>query len=227
MKLFAFDFQGTLVQNNSHAVLESTNLSLERHGRKERATLEFCIEKEGEPWGNYFRELCKDASDDDIKSMVDYALSSDDRVIPKYVRPTSHAISTLKEIKRRKDSVLVISGTNREAFEKYMKYIPMKHLIDEFIGIVNREEVKGNYDVAEWKGRELRKFMSKNDFEEGIFTGDKPDDIKAGIIAGTKNFFFNQDGIKYPFADYCITDFRFILPIIYDRLKPKTGYFNI
>lgn len=154
--LFVFDFHGTLVKNNILAVKESTNLSLEKHKRKERATLEFCIKNEGKPWSDYFKELCPDASEENVKSMVEYALQFDDHLIPKYVRPMKNSIQLLKWIKKKGNTVIIISSTNKKAFKKYLKHIKIKHLVDEFIGITEEEETKGGYDIAEGKAKELK-----------------------------------------------------------------------
>jgi phosphoglycolate phosphatase-like HAD superfamily hydrolase len=211
--LFVFDFHGTLVEGNDEAVLESTNLSLEKHNRKERATLEFCVKNEGKPWSDYFKELCPDANEDEIKSMVRVALSFDDYVIPKYVKPIENSINTLEKIKRNGDTIIVVSSTNKKAFKEYLKHIKIRPLIDEFIGITGEKETKGGYGIAEWKGKKIKEFIGNNNFNEKYVIGNNIDDIKGGKIAGAVTLFFSKGGKKCPIADYSIKDLKEILSL--------------
>lgn len=212
--LFVFDFHGTLVEGNNEATLESTNLSLERHKKKERATLDFCMKNEGKPWSDYFRELCPDATEEEIKSMLEVALSFDDYVIPKHVRLVKNAINVLEEIKKNGDVIIIVSSTNKEAFKEYMKHIKIDHLIDEFIGITKEEETKGRYSIAEWKGKKIKEFIERGSFDRKFLIGNSMEDIRAGNIAGTNNFFFNLEGEKCSLTQHSIKDLKEILSLI-------------
>ena len=57
MKLFVWDFHGTLEKGNELAVLEISNLILKKHDYKERFLESQCRELYGEKWFEYFEYL--------------------------------------------------------------------------------------------------------------------------------------------------------------------------
>ncbi len=59
MKLFVWDFHGTLEKGNEYAVLEMSNIILEKHGHKERFTELQCRELYGKKWYEFFEFMKK------------------------------------------------------------------------------------------------------------------------------------------------------------------------
>jgi len=206
--LFIFDLHGTLAKDNEHAVLESSNASLAKHGRKERFTIKDMLRLQGKPWADYFRELCPDAGEEKIASMVTYAETFDDYVIPKYVKPMDYAVETLKEIKNRGGTILVISNTTTEALSVYFKWLGMTHLIDDKIGITDGEKNIAKFDVAENKGKKMQDYIKNRKFNKIFMIGDTEDDIKAGKIIGAETFYYNSQNQTCDLADYTINNLR-------------------
>jgi len=211
MDLYVFDFHGTLAKGNEHAVVESTNLSLEKHGRKERLTVEDALRWQGRPWANYFRELCPDVDEKEMADMVSYAKTFDDYVIPKHTLPMKHALEVLEQIKRNRDKILVISSTTPDVLDLYLECVGMSGLIDDRLGITEYEEKCGELNVGELKAKKLREYIKDKNFNRIRLVGDTGDDIKAGKLIGAITFYYNPDSKTHDAADYSILDLRQLL----------------
>jgi phosphoglycolate phosphatase-like HAD superfamily hydrolase len=124
-----------------------------------------------------------------------------------------YAIDVLKEIKNRGDEILIISTSNTQALDKFLKWIGIECLIDDRIGISREEEQNGRLNIAETKYRKLKEYAKNRNFDRVVVVGDTEDDIKAGRRAGTITFYFNQNGTKSDLASYSISDLRKILEV--------------
>jgi phosphoglycolate phosphatase-like HAD superfamily hydrolase len=213
-RLFVFDLHGTLLQGNEHAVLESSNLSLKKHGKKERFSYEDVKRLQGKPWADFFRELYPSAPEEEIASLIECAKSHAETLIPKYVKPTKHAKEVLEEIKKKGDTILILSSTTPEALAKYLECIGIAHLVDDRIGITEKEEKLGGLNVAELKAKKLCWYLKDKNFDKIILVGDTPDDVKAGKVVGAITFYYNQTGDNYSLADYSISDLKEMLKLI-------------
>jgi len=211
--LYVFDFHGTLSKGNENAVVESTNLSLEKHRRRERLTVEDAKRLQGRPWADYFRELCPDASDEQIASMVEYARTFDSYVIPKYVKPMDNVSEVLTEIKGRGHAAIVISNTTPEVLDIYLKCVGIESLVDDKLGIARQDEKSGKLDVTYYKAKKLREYLKNKKFGRIVLVGDTEDDINAGKLIGAITLYFNPNGKKYDTADQSISDLRQLLTI--------------
>jgi len=213
VSLYVFDFHGTLAKGNECAVVESTNLSLEEHGRKERLTLEDTYRWQGKPWADYFIGLCPGVSEKEIASMVSCAKRLGYKIFPKHTSPMEHVVEVLQEIKRRGDISIVISNTTPDALDKYLQHIGIINLVNDRIGITNEVEKTGRLDVAKDKGRKLAEYIKDKNFDGVTVIGDTEDDVRAGKMVNATTFYFNQDGKKIDLADYSISDLRKVLEV--------------
>jgi phosphoserine phosphatase len=201
------------VKNNEYAVLEQSNLSLKKHGIEKEFTMDNIRMLYGKAWADYFRWLLPNEKDETIKSLVAYAESLDDQITPKHIKPMDYAVDVLKEIKSRGDKILVISASNAEALDKFLKWASIDYLVDDRIGISREEEQRGMLNVAEVKCRKLKEYIKNKNFCKIIVVGDTEDDIKAGMMIGAITFYFNQNGKKSGLANYSISDLRKILEV--------------
>lgn len=211
--LHIFDFHGTLGKGNEYAVLESSNISLEKHRRTERLTIEDVVRLQGEPWSKYFREKCPDASDEEVASMVEHAKTLGYSIFPKHIKPIEDALKVLEEIKKKGSVTLVISITTFDALDKYLGCLAMDGLINNRIGITEEEEKLSRFDVAELKARKLLEYLKGKSFGKVYMTGDKPEDIKAGKKIGATTVYYNLNGERSDIADYSTSDLKLLLDI--------------
>jgi len=213
--LLVSDLHGTLIDCNEAAVVEATNYALEKHGRKERVDIEYCKMKQGEPWANYFRLKCPDASKAEIRRMVEDAKEFGLKIYPNYVKPMAHTLEVLSEIKRRGDTIVTISSTTYNAFDGYLEFIGIKEFVDHKIGITKEQEGNDNFDVVGYKSEKLKEFLNGKMFEKKAMVGDSELDARVGKRVGLTTFFFNREGRKLEKADKNITDLRDLLSFFY------------
>jgi len=206
--LFAFDLHGTLVAGNENALVEATNISLEEHGRKERLTIEDARRLQGTPWADIVKQLCQDASSEEIAKIVIDAKKNDSIVIPKHTRLMDHARETLEKIKSDGNKTLIVSSTTPEVLDLYFKHLGITGLVDCRVGISDVEENMGGVDIGRLKGRKLRAYVKRGNFGRVVMTGDTEDDVKAGKIAHATTIYINSNGLKSDIADYSIENLR-------------------
>ena len=219
MNLLVTDLHDTLIANNGRALVESTNYSLEKHGKKERVDLDFCKKYLGRPWALFFKTRCPDSSKEEIESMVETAKAEGLKLYPKYIKPMDNAIEVLNEIKKRGDVVVAMSSTTYEAFDGYLNAIGIRKLIDHKIGIRREHENDDSFDVVGYKANEIKKFKNGKNFDKKAVVGDSELDVEVGIITGLSTFFFSKEGRKLEKADYSISDLRELLPFFYEDYK--------
>ncbi|MDD5417059.1 MAG: HAD hydrolase-like protein [Candidatus Aenigmarchaeota archaeon] len=217
VNLIAFDFHGTLCKGTEEAVLESSNLTLKYFKRNERFTFKDILELFGKPWGDYFRRICPDLKNQDVCKMVEQALSYDNIVVPKHIKPMEGSIETLKKIKKNRDIIIVVSTSQQKDLEAHFyPTIGVSNLIDDTLGIMAEQEKVGNFCAGEEKAKALKNYIKGKKFQKMIIIGDMDTDIKAGKIAGFVTIFFNPDGKINSEADYSVKDLREILKILYE-----------
>lgn len=123
MKLFIWDFHGTLEQGNELAVLEMSNTILERNGFKERFTINQCQNLYGKKWYEYFEYLLPNKSSDIHLKLQEecfvYSIANP-QIIAKYIKPVNYSIQVLESIKKIHDQILV-SNTKPKSLNIFIK----------------------------------------------------------------------------------------------------------
>lgn len=216
--LLVADFHDTLCTGNRTATLESSNLSLEHFGRKERFTYQDIEKLDGKAWGDYFRFLCPSVGDDEIESLVTQAITYDNIVIPKYVRPMEGAIELLETIKKNGDYVTIASMCQEDALrDHYYPIVGISHLVDHTIVITDKILKIGRISPEQVKADALKVFLQDKQFQKKVIVGDKESDIIAGNMTELTTFFFSPEGKTCQLAEYSIRDLRDILSFLYKK----------
>lgn len=222
--LFAWDFHGVLEKGNEYAVQETCNRILEEFGKTRRITLKETLDWYGISWYQYYKNLCPNSSDKEIREMVEKDLEIGMVATEKFMKPMDYAVEVLNEIKQGGNSNMIISNSRPENIKDFLKAIGISTLVDDYIG-VPKEKESGNLCIATHKGHILRDYAKKHGFSKIVMIGDKETDVEAGNIAGATTFrFVNKDLLldeeiihkirKESKANYVITDLRKVLNIL-------------
>ncbi len=123
MKLFVWDFHGTLEKGFESAVLEFTNRSLEKHNYSERVDKNIVSELYGKKWTEFFKRVLPDKSDEVHLGLQNYAIldqRKNPHIVAGCVEPNDYAEIILKEISQKHDQIL-ISHTDQDDIENFAR----------------------------------------------------------------------------------------------------------
>ncbi|UCG95292.1 MAG: HAD hydrolase-like protein, partial [archaeon] len=181
--LFAWDLHGVLEKGNVHAVQNICNTVLKEFGKSRRISIEEVIELYGSSWYQYYRKLCPEAPESEIREMIEWDHRMGKIFTKKFMKPMDHVLDVLKEIKETGNSNVVITNTRPENISRYLEDIGIIRFLDGFIG-VPKEKENENFCIIEHKGKVLKDYAKKHGFSKVVMIGDKETDVKAGKIAG-------------------------------------------
>ncbi len=214
MKLFVWDFHGVLEKGNDHAVVEITNIALERHGYHRRMTIEESEYLAGLRWHEYFSYLLPEADEEKCKELqvtcVDISHNYPE-IIAKHIRLNDHAEYVLETIFNKKLTQIVISNTQPKSLDLFIKYVG----IEKYFPPSHRFAVDNHHHKHSSKLDYLESFLQDKHFPAGVVSiGDSPHDMTM--------IHNHPKGIGYLYAHpgrthrnvkshYKITDLRHVL----------------
>ncbi|MFA6522200.1 MAG: hypothetical protein WCT24_01230 [Patescibacteria group bacterium] len=102
MKLFIWDFHGTLETGNERSVVEASNLILEQNGYAERLTEDMCQAMYGKKWFELFSSLLPEASHEQTVTLQEQCftfLHAHPEILAKNIRLVDSALEVLETIK--------------------------------------------------------------------------------------------------------------------------------
>ena len=197
--LFAWDFHGVLEEGNEHAVLEVTNQSLREHGYEDQATFEDIKRLYGLPWGDYFRQLVPNVTEDEVEKMVNRSRELGRPAAERFCKPRNNVHSILKRIQAEGHTSIVVSNSTQDDIEFFMKIIGVTHYIQESYG------VKGKKDET------IRSHAESGDYSKIVVIGDTERDIEAGLAVNATTYLVLNGEPWRSKAHHIITDIREIL----------------
>lgn len=195
--LFAWDFHGTLEQDNEYAVLEATNQVLLEYGYSIQATQQDIQKLYGQPWEDYFRKLIHGIDDKTVEKLVARSRQLGRPAAGIHCKPRVHAHSTLKKIMEEGHTNIIVSNSTQSDLEFFMKITGVIPYIHQAYG------VKGN------KHQTIKNHPGT--YSKIIMIGDTENDITAGHMANATTYLVQNGEQKPTKADHTITDLREIL----------------
>lgn len=181
MKLFIWDYHGTLEQGNEKAVTEISNLALYQLGYFQRLTDEACSKLYGEKWPAYFKYLLPDEYRARHSELTETALNislENPEIIKKHIQPTLHAHYVLEEIAQSHQQI-VISNTHPESLNFFLEVINVAHFFPEGYAFA----AGGQSNQGRTKQDYLRDFVAGKKFDDIITIGDSPKDMELVTVA--------------------------------------------
>lgn len=213
MKLFVWDFHGTLEKGNEYAVLETSNIILQEHGYKEKFSQSQCQELYGKKWHEYFKYLLPNELHTKHLQLQEDCFSfsiAHPEIIAKYIELADHALEVLEIIKGKHDQIL-ISNTKPASLKVFMESVGISHIFPKGKSFATDAHAKNKtkYNV-------LSKYLLKHNFEEIITIGDSPGDVDLGKMVGAKTFLYTHLGQEFKNCepDFRINDLREVLNFV-------------
>lgn len=213
MKLFIWDFHGTLEQGNELAVLEISNIVLEKHGYAERLSTAQSYELYGRKWYEYFEYLLPTTAHEKIMELQNICFDfscNHPEIIAKYIKFTRHATEVLETIDKSHDQILV-SNTKPASLEIYLKTVGMSIFFPE-----DKTFATDSHTTNSTKLDVAKKYIYKKHFEEIIVVGDSSGDIELGHALKATTFLYAHPGQKFKPCSphHKINDLRQVLKAI-------------
>jgi phosphoglycolate phosphatase-like HAD superfamily hydrolase len=177
MKLFIWDFHGTLEIGNDSIVVEITNAVLTSFGYRQRLTDEQSIEYSGSKWCEYFAKLLPHESNDTHMKLQEASFlyaNAHPELITKFIKPASHALLVLEAIQKNHDQIL-ISSTKSALLALYLDTVNMNHIFPKgkAFATTTSTQTRTKLDIA-------REYLADKQFDQIIVIGDSPKDIEFG-----------------------------------------------
>jgi phosphoglycolate phosphatase-like HAD superfamily hydrolase len=213
MKLFVWDFHGTLEKGNEYAVLEMSNVVLEKHGYKEKFSESLCRELYGKKWYEFFEYLLPDEPNSKHLELQEDCFSfsiEHPEIIARYIKLVDHALEVLESIGEKHDQIL-ISNTKPASLRVFIKSVGISHIFTNGKAFATDSHIKNKtkHDV-------LKKYLLKNSFEEVVAIGDSPGDIELGKAIGAKTYLYAHHGQEFKNCNphFKINDLREVLKAV-------------
>lgn len=216
-KLFVWDLHGTLEQGNERAVIEISNLVLERAGFSQRFTEDDALPLYGRKWHEYFEWLLPSEPEEQWFELQDacFKLSVRDVDIQgRWMRPTPHAHSVLRAIGKRHAQV-VISNTRAQNLRVFLERLGLT----EFFPPAHRLGVDNHARRGpSSKNEALREYLmlQSSNLDQVIVVGDSISDIELAHANGGLSYLYDPRGESElaAMADFVLRDLRDVLDAI-------------
>ena len=217
MKLFVWDFHGTLEKGNVKALHEILNKVAHAFNVQKQISFETTVHMYGLSWIDYFQYLHPQGTTDEWLAMKDKAtqIQKKERLVQKHIQPMDHAVEVLNTIKKQGHDNIILSNSQPQWLRKFSEMVGIEKFIDDYIALDAHGESRGATELQQRKSNELVDFCQKKEYSRIIKIGDRESDIKAGKTVGAVTYFFrnqfNKDIQHQTAADYEITDLREVL----------------
>lgn len=205
MKLFVWDFHGTLEKGNENAVLEITNKTLGKFGYSRRISEQEIAFLYGRRWMDYFAFLLPQEPTDvhrQLESACVELSGLKPEIVARHIRPNDYAADVLQRISANHEQIL-ISNTEPEALAMFLKAVRMEHFFaDGRVIAANSAVTHKNKDDI------LKEFVKGRKYESVVAIGDSPADM-----IGDVNYLYASSGRAFRDCrvHYRIRDLREIL----------------
>ena len=212
MKLFVWDFHGTLEKGNEAAVLENSNAVLEMFGYAERFSLKDCIDLYGLKWYEYFAFLLPHETKEKHLELQQAALDyqySHPEIIARHIKPNDHAHEVLDAI-AEKHYQIVVSNTSPSDLLVFLKAVEMVKYFPDGQAFGVDSHSPGSFRT---KRAALEKILLLIHFEGIVTIGDSKDDIELASAHNGVSYLYAHPGKDFRDANaiYKIRDLRDIL----------------
>ena len=216
MKLFVWDFHGTLEYGNDYAVTDITNLAMRQRGHDRVMTHQESLMLSGKRWHEYFSYLLPDVDQKEHETLqlLCFEISQNQpELIAKHIQLTQHADYVLQEITKSSHQQILVSHTQQDALHWYVEQLDLsKYFHSSNIYGVDTHTCKNRS-----KQQVVQTILDHDKFEEIISIGDSPLDASlANLHPKGKSYLYAHPGKKHrdATAHHKISDLRDVLNCI-------------
>lgn len=215
VKLFAWDFHGTLEQGTEVGFAEILKRLAVEIKYETKIELEEVRRMFGASVLDYLKHFFPTLSNNEILELKDKVRRVQNRkYIEKYIRSAPYAHDVLGKIKAAGHKSIIVSTSSQQHIMKFLKVVSVESYFDKVYGI-DRHSLEVKFDIASEKAKAISVFASKNkiDAKNIVVIGDRSGDIDAGLLIGAKTYqYVNPDFPRVvTSAKYKISDLRKIL----------------
>lgn len=214
MKLFIWDFHGTLEIGNDDAVIEITNRVLEERGHKRRLSMEEAETLAGKRWHEYFAFLFPEEEPSFCLNLQAACLAishNHPEIIYKHIKPSPNALDVLEAIHKSPHTQIVLSNTQPKALDVFLHAVK----IEEYFPAHHRIGADSHCQVRLTKKDWLNDFLKDRHFPAGLVAiGDSIGDVElAECHANGIGYLYANPGKKHraPHYNNKIDDLKSIL----------------
>lgn len=215
IKLFAWDFHGTLEQGTEVGFMEILKKLAKENNYDAKIELEEVRKLFGISILDYIRHFFPKLSNEEVYEFRNQIRDRQNRKhIEKWVKPAPYAHDVLAKIQDSGHKNIIVSTSSQPHIKRFLQVVKVTKYIDGVFGI-DRHALEGEFDIPTLKAEAIKSFAQNHGIEpaETIVIGDRPGDVDAGILIGAKTYQYIQPhfpNVKTK-ADYKITDLRKIL----------------
>lgn len=213
MKLFVWDFHGTLEKGNEKAVYEISNTILINNGYNVKFTLKQIHLLYGKKWWEYFYFLLPHLSHEkhiELQSQCIAYSHHHPELILKYISIVDNAKSILEQIAIKHDQIL-ISNTTPKALALYIAIVGIEHIFPKKKLFAINSHCKNISKIET-----LKQYIKNKTYESLIVIGDTYGDIELGRACNAITMLYAHPGKKFitSKADYKIRDLKKVLQLM-------------
>lgn len=215
MKLFAWDFHGTLEQGTEVGFAHLLSDLAESIDYPIKVELEEVRKLYGISILDYLKHYFPKLSNEELVSVRRKLKTlQNSQQFSKYIKPAPYAGIVLSKIKKAGYQNIIVSTSAQRHVVRFLKVVKLHKYFDEVFGI-DRHSLDGEFNIAEEKSKAIKAYAEKFNIDKPHITviGDREGDINAGIMIEAKTYqYINPDFPKIKTnADYKIRDLRKIL----------------
>ena len=215
LKLFAWDFHGTLEQGTEIGFAEILRKLARENNYKTTVRLTEVRKLFGISILDYLRHFFPKLSDKEIYALRTQIKDRQNRKhIEKYVKPAPFAHDVLENIKSVGHKNIVVSTSSRPHIIRFLEIVDMMKYFDGIFG-TDRHALDKHFDIVKEKTKVIKSFAKKHKIPNKniIVIGDREGEIEAGILLGAKTYQYIHPEITHIVtrAQFKIYDLREVL----------------
>lgn len=210
MKLFIWDFHGTLEKGNERAVIKFSNEALKRRGYDERFGLEHVQGLYGRKWYEYFAHILPHESSATHLQLQEDAIAFGLKhldIIMQHIASNDHAAEVLGAIAALHDQIL-ISNASPAHVAMFLNFVELSRYFPEgkYFGTDSHQP-----GAKTTKQEIMDEYISGRQFDQIIAIGDSPQDMIPFPNAVHYLYAHPENPFKECEATYRIRDLREVL----------------
>lgn len=216
MKLFVWDFNGTLEKGTEKSVIKITNEVLKKFSYSRIMTAEECDLLWGKKWVDFFRFLLPSEPEEKLMELQQECFRLSDIQWQEFehnIKPVPHAKDVLDAIAKKHEQI-VISNIRTTNIRNFLDAAG----IGAYFPDGNAIAIDSHTYPNRTKASALKEFLEGKGFEKVVVIGDTPEDINMssviedlGIPAVSYLYAHPQKDFLDCDADYKIRDLREVL----------------
>ncbi|MBN2567480.1 HAD hydrolase-like protein [Candidatus Woesearchaeota archaeon] len=198
-----WDFHGVLEKDNEHAVKEVADRVMGEFGLERRITPQEVLDWYGLNWHDYFYNLISgyDSIDHGVIAtrMAVYASEIGMAAAAKHIKPNDGARETLKGVRSRGGTNIVVSNTNPANLDRFIDLVGLGDFIDHRIGVPS-ESAGNGFSIVDYKANRIAGH-ARSRGSMLMIVDDRPENMRIGDLVGAEKVLYRGPGRQYLWSE--------------------------